>query len=636
MFTGIPQEKPLVGILHLGSLSESLSYRAYLQNIGSESLLEWWVDRLKAFPFLTNTFIISGTPNENARLAVHLSGREVTLLTPPSLSQLSCAEQVSRLGLAPAVAWLPIEFCLAPRDLLHRVHKHHLEMDNTFTFVDGLPRGVSPAVYASDLILSIGNLHLSGLPDQLEVIVRRLKGLAETTEVELPLLLKSVPFDAGAQYGYDPTTVSRIVRVEKPNDVAILRRVRERLANTSHEPGVLALQIWKEEETKDASNRRRNLRTLVGAKADKCPQHIKPRILYVSNCSAFSGAEQELVDLVGAIDPERFETFALVAEEGLLADRLRESGAKVICPQDSFAEEAVGSFIYVYSILSDLKPDLVHLNGLDGIPMLLGASLLNIPIVQHVRVDPPDSYGPNLEYAHAVVAISDFVRRRLLQFAIPQKRVCVVYSGPNIDHFRQEIFEKHKVRKELGIPLDARVVLMIARFTAQKRHGMVLEAAARTMPTVPGFHLVFVGEHFGEVSYFDSIRTKALSLGLGDCTSWIPFLSDIRVAHAAADLLVLPSHREAFGRCVVEAMAMELPVVVTDSGGPQEAVAGRGFVVRSGDVDGLATAMKQALTNEDLSRSYANSARQFLEQSCNSVLSEIGRASCRERVFVGV
>jgi glycosyltransferase involved in cell wall biosynthesis len=58
------------------------------------------------------------------------------------------------------------------------------------------------------------------------------------------------------------------------------------------------------------------------------------------------------------------------------------------------------------------------------------------------------------------------------------------------------------------------------------------------------------------------------------------YVSDIRQVIVAADLLVLCSEREGLGRCVVEAMAMELPVIVTASGGSPE-------IVESGHVGGF-------------------------------------------------
>jgi glycosyltransferase involved in cell wall biosynthesis len=110
--------------------------------------------------------------------------------------------------------------------------------------------------------------------------------------------------------------------------------------------------------------------------------------------------------------------------------------------------------------------------------------------------------------------------------------------------------------------------------------------------------LVLKGEVFYETSYVEAVRDDINKRGLSDIVKIIPFVDDIRDLHAAADVVVLCSDREGLGRCVVEAMAMGTPVVVTDSGGTHEVVNHRktGFVVRGGDARDLATRIVEALT----------------------------------------
>ncbi|HEX8689131.1 MAG TPA: glycosyltransferase, partial [Solirubrobacterales bacterium] len=71
----------------------------------------------------------------------------------------------------------------------------------------------------------------------------------------------------------------------------------------------------------------------------------------------------------------------------------------------------------------------------------------------------------------------------------------------------------------------------------------------------------------------------AAELGVEDGVRFLGERGDVPRVLAAADLLLLPSWREAFGRIAIEAMAMAVPVAATDVGGPAE-------IVRPG-VDGL-------------------------------------------------
>jgi glycosyltransferase involved in cell wall biosynthesis len=73
---------------------------------------------------------------------------------------------------------------------------------------------------------------------------------------------------------------------------------------------------------------------------------------------------------------------------------------------------------------------------------------------------------------------------------------------------------------------------------------------------------------------------------------------------SAADAFVLSSAWEGFGLVIIEAMACELPVVVTDSGGPREIVEDgqTGFIVPPKDPDALAQAMLRLMSLPEAER----------------------------------
>jgi len=153
---------------------------------------------------------------------------------------------------------------------------------------------------------------------------------------------------------------------------------------------------------------------------------------------------------------------------------------------------------------------------------------------------------------------------------------------------------------------------MVARISPQKRHDILLRAAAVLRPCLPDLHMLLVGEALDD-TYLDSLQALASNLGLGDRISWVPFLPDIRIALVAADVLILPSSGEALGRCVIEAMAMEVPAIVSDSGGAQEVVRGRGLVVKYEDVPETARALKTVLTQPHSCLNFVASARRYVE-----------------------
>jgi glycosyltransferase involved in cell wall biosynthesis len=93
---------------------------------------------------------------------------------------------------------------------------------------------------------------------------------------------------------------------------------------------------------------------------------------------------------------------------------------------------------------------------------------------------------------------------------------------------------------------------------------------------------------------------------------FVPFVEFPETYMAAADLFVLPSHREGFGSVVIEAAACGLPAVVSRIYGLSDAVEDNcsGILVDVKDVEALATAMKQFALNRKMTIEYGCYAKE--------------------------
>ena len=105
----------------------------------------------------------------------------------------------------------------------------------------------------------------------------------------------------------------------------------------------------------------------------------------------------------------------------------------------------------------------------------------------------------------------------------------------------------------------------------------------------------------------------------------------------AADALVLCSDGEPLGRCLIEGMAMELPVVVTDSGGGHELFRDRinGLITPGGNAGELAARMIEVLTDRDISDRLARSAREYAESELGIELHAKKVTQVYEEVIAG-
>jgi glycosyltransferase involved in cell wall biosynthesis len=184
-------------------------------------------------------------------------------------------------------------------------------------------------------------------------------------------------------------------------------------------------------------------------------------------------------------------------------------------------------------------------------------------------------------------------------FAIPRSRFITVYNGVDVEHFKPRggSSQRASIRAQYGIPMDKKVLLMVGRFHTGKRHEDALLAlhwlSQHGSVEVP--YLMFVGGRSPQREL--QMRTLASELGLQDRVIFCGPQSDVRPFYEAADVFVLTSTVETFSVATLEAMAMGLPCVLTDTSGAREMISDgvNGFIVPARDPQAIAAGWQQAL-----------------------------------------
>lgn len=210
-----------------------------------------------------------------------------------------------------------------------------------------------------------------------------------------------------------------------------------------------------------------------------------------------------------------------------------------------------------------------------------------------------------------VIAVSSDIRRELIRFGARPERVTVILNGIEPDAFRRQPERAAVVRSALGVEPGEVLVGAVGRAERQKRFDLLLETLARVVPSVPRLRLAIVGDG----SLLPALREQARSTGLHDRVIFTGHRTDIADLHNAFDVFVQSSEYEGTPNAVLEAMAMETPVIATDAGGTAELFAdGReGLLVPCRDGAALANAIVRALSDPEQSRNRAIAARHRIE-----------------------
>ena len=217
-----------------------------------------------------------------------------------------------------------------------------------------------------------------------------------------------------------------------------------------------------------------------------------------------------------------------------------------------------------------------------------------------------------------VIAKSEYLRRRVIEaYPIVSENVVTIPNGVDVTCFDPTRYNGGEIRKGFSINSGAFLVGVIGRISPAKGHEEFLQAAFRIRRALPETRFLIVGSSSdGERWYAQEVRKRAHDLDLDDVVLFANFREDIPAVLSALDLFVFPSHCEAFGSSLIEAMAMEKACVATAAGGVFDIVENgiSGLLVPPRNVETLTEAVVLLLNDEKKRRRLGEAARKRVEE----------------------
>lgn len=260
--------------------------------------------------------------------------------------------------------------------------------------------------------------------------------------------------------------------------------------------------------------------------------------------------------------------------------------------------------VHVYGIYDLLGPAVTFFCRRNDIPYVLETMGMFRPIVRGIALKRlyHRSIGKRLiGSAHRLIATSDQEKQELLSEGVNSERVIVRRNG--VDRPRV-IPTRGAFRKGRNIPLDAHVVLYLGRLEGKKRPELLVAAFAkwRQQSRAKAAPFLVIAGPEQERGYLARLASLASSLGIRDAVQFTgPLYGDAKwSAYTDADVFVLPSHNENFGNSAAEAMACNVPVIVSDCCGISPYVKDRTGLVVSRDENAIAGALGTILDNPDI------------------------------------
>lgn len=362
----------------------------------------------------------------------------------------------------------------------------------------------------------------------------------------------------------------------------------------------------------------------------------KKTVLYLNHSSQMSGAEASLHALLKGLRQidAPFEPFVALPGDGPFATELREENWNVSFAPLRRLQRPRGIIDGMASLLHVLQtaPHICRLVDKSGAALIhsnsttahlvggVAAERTNRPALWHCRdLISLDRIAPQLaSKATRVVAISACVASQLEKDGVPHEKIVVIYNGLDPEQWRPNV--DSQLRETLSVPNDTFIFGIVGQLVPWKNHVDFIEAAAKVMQQDGMENVRFVsigGDLFGEHSdYISELRSLVKKHDLTEHFNFIPRQNDAVDAISALDCLVHPASDEPFGRVLMEAMALEIPVIAVSENGPLEIVTHGhdGLLVKPHSPDELATEMTRVFRDAELRKHLGENGRATVQE----------------------
>jgi len=241
----------------------------------------------------------------------------------------------------------------------------------------------------------------------------------------------------------------------------------------------------------------------------------------------------------------------------------------------------------------------------DGFAAVLAGKMLGVPVFCSARGTDINVYPRlplirplirwTLRQACGIIAVSQSLKRVMVDLGIPEEKIRVIGNGVDTDRFHP--MDRVQARRQLGLPVEGQLVVAVGSLTEHKGHALLISAIAEISSRWPSLCLCILGEGPLRASLVKLASEKGLDgrvLIPGSCLN-----EELSVWYNAADVSCLPSSREGWPNVLLESLACGTPVVATRVGGVPEVISSpeHGILVEP-NVNKLSEGLEAALRKQ--------------------------------------
>ncbi|MGH7397957.1 MAG: glycosyltransferase, partial [Candidatus Rokuibacteriota bacterium] len=362
---------------------------------------------------------------------------------------------------------------------------------------------------------------------------------------------------------------------------------------------------------------------------------VRPRVCFVSHSGMDGGAQRSMIDLIDALAARGVESRVVLPEGGYLASALQARSVPYIAYRywpwtqepplpwwDRFLKKPlvhVLRAVKLSRLIGRWRCDVVVTNTLTVCEGALAARILGLPHITYAREFGDLDHDLHFEWGVRLsmrllrmlstrVVFNSAALAQHYARQVPAARSRVIYNAVSIPAASLAHGEPAEPRKS-GATFSC---VLVGYLNPGKGHEDAIRAIGDLLGRGMRVSLKLVGGA-GPPAYMRRLRELIDSLGVSDLVEMVGSASDPWLFFRQADVALMCSRMEAFGRVTVEAMKLGTPVIGARSGGTSEVIHDRfnGFLYTPGDARELADKIAELIRDRDGARRMGERARRF-------------------------
>ncbi len=348
----------------------------------------------------------------------------------------------------------------------------------------------------------------------------------------------------------------------------------------------------------------------------------KYKILHINGRADLSGGPITMLKLIQYVDHGQFEHVVLCPPElNGIARELKEcANCSIILMK--FRPFNFLSLLKLFMLTRRDRFDLIHSHGkAAGIYSRIAGRFMGISVAHQLHGIHYKNHIRFLQlfylkvesflshWSQRIICVSESEKLEGLSLEIfKRNQAVVVRNAVDVERFRPSKELKYQLRQRMGIPRDAKVLISITRYCYQKNPELTLHIHARICRKIPNAYLVL----FGIPPDSRKIIKLAESLNISNQVVLIDKQSEMNKLLNIGDVYISTSRWEGLSLGVIEAMAMEMPVVLSQVVGNEELMAkynGEVMFVKNESVPDYVKAIERLLRDDGVSQELGKLAR---------------------------